>query len=477
MHIRRLLLLLPLTFAACEPAQRYPSPDAASPAAKATTEQAADWSWLPSHGTPRDMPIEFVAQTNPLWTSLPEFWNQTIPPAAGMRTIHIGMQPLAAVSSLVATGEMEALRIKVPRGLPDPNPMMPAANPPTFEKWRLGKKLFFAKVLHSGIETYACADCHQPAHGFTEPRPQPRNGVVNTPSLINAVYNRHQFWDGRATALEEVVVRVLQDEHAATATKSQPLPEVTHQWRGMVVELARDQAYLAAFDAVFDIPIPTQDAVAKALATYLRTILSGDSLYDRAEAQRQRDGADRLGKAHFLAVLDDPSLKAIGGGKLTKDDAAQQLERGHRLFHGKAHCAACHRGTLFTDFDFHNIGLNIKDSMPSLDQPTGRFAVVPIGLKEARLIGAYKTPTLRALPRTARYFHDGRRLTLREVVQFYDHQILRAPDLAAALCNGERAQNLGLQADEIDALVLFLEALDGTPVDAKVAPLNAGPKR
>ncbi len=128
---------------------------------------------------------------------------------------------------------------------------------------------------------------------------------------------------------------------------------------------------------------------------------------------------------------------------------------------------ACHRDALFTDFDFHNIGLNNKDSLPSLDKLTGRFSAVPIGLKESRLIGAYRTPTLRALPRTARYFHDGRRLTLREVIQFYDHEILPAPDLAAALRGGER---LGLKADEIDALVLFLEAMDGGPVDALIAP-------
>jgi cytochrome c peroxidase len=463
MHLRPLLLLLPLTLAACEPAQRYPSSAIAPPVAKEPAESPGDWSWLPSHDTPQGVPIEFVAQSNPLWATLPEFWNQKIPPAAGMRTIHIGLDPFAAVSSLVAASQLEALRIKVPRGLPDPTPLIPSANPPTFEKWLLGKKLFFAPVLHSGL---SCKSCHQPQHGFTEPRPQTFNGVVNTPSLINAVYNRHQFWDGRVTALEEVVTRALHDEPSATSAR--PAPEVSHVWRGMVVELARDKAYLAAFDAVFGIPLPTDDAVAKALATYLRTILSGDSLYDRAEAQRQRSGGAPLDKTHFLAVLDDAALKALGTGKLSKDEAAQQLERGHRLFHGKAHCAACHRGELFTDFDFHNLGLNNKDSLPSLETPTGRFAVVPVGLKEARLIGAYKTPTLRALPRTARYFHDGRRLTLREVVQFYDHEILSAPDLAAALRNGER---LGLKTDEIDALVLFLEALDGTPVDAVIAPL------
>ena len=469
MHIRRLLLLLPLTIAACEPAQRYPSSDIAPPVSKETPEPTADWSWLPSHGTPQDVPIEFVAQTNPLWASLPDFWNQRVPPAAGMRTIHIGMQPLAAVSSLVAAGQMETLRIKVPRGLPDPNPLIPAANPPTFEKWRLGKKIFFAKVLRSGIETYSCADCHQPAHGFTEPRPQPINGVVNTPSLINAVYNRHQFWDGRATTLEEVLVHALRDKHAATETKGRQAPEVTHVWRDMVVELARESTYPPAFDAVFNILLPTEDAVAKALATYLRTILSGDSLYDRAEAERQRTGGDQLTKSHFLAVLDDAALKALGSGQLNKDEAARQLELGVRLFHGKGHCATCHRGELFTDFDFHNIGLNNKDSLPSLDQPTGRFAVVPVGLKESRLIGAYKTPTLRGLPRTARYFHDGRRLTLHEVVRFYDHEILSALDLATPLRDGDHAQKLGLKTDKIDALVLFLEALDGAPVDAVIS--------
>jgi cytochrome c peroxidase len=468
MHIRRILLLLPLTLAACERAQRYPAPDALAPVArvKATQEQSADWSWLPAHGTAQEMPIEFIAPANPLWPTLPEFWNQKIPVAGGMRTIHIGLQPLAAVSVLAAASQLEGLSVKVPRGLPDPNPLIPSANPPTFEKWRLGKKLFFAAVLRSGIESYSCASCHQPEHGFTDKRLTAPHGIVNTPSLINAVYNRHQFWDGRAGTLEEVVVRSLPDAPEAIGAAR---AEVTHVWREMVVEVARNQEYLAAFDAVFGIPIPTQDAIAKALATYMRTILSGDSLYDRAEAQRRRTGAKELDSAHFLAALDDAALKTLGEGKLKKDEAAQRLAQGHRLFHGKAKCAACHRGELFTDFDFHNIGLNTKDSLPSLDKPTGRFAVVPIGLKETRLIGAYKTPTLRALPRTARYFHDGRRISLGEVVEFYDHAILSTPDLAADLRNGDRPQDLGLKSDEIDALVLFLEALDGTPVDAVIA--------
>ena len=326
--------------------------------------------------------------------------------------------------------QMQVFRIKVPAGLPDPNPLIPEANPPTYAKWRLGRHLFFAPILHSGGNAYACADCHKPDAGFSDGRTLSFHGKVNTPSLINAVYNRHQFWDGRAMALEEVVVRSLEDERPAAEDPKRPPAEITHIWGGLVTELAAKPGYRAAFEAVFGIDQPTQDAIAKALATYMRTLLSGDSLYDRAESRRRGDKATSLVADHFLPLLDDATLKTLGDGKLSKADAAWKLARGYKLFHGKAKCSVCHPGPLFTDHDFHNIGVYAEDSLPPPDALTGRIATVPIGLKELRLVGAYQTPTLRALPRTGPYFHNGARHSLREVVKLYDREIRPTPYLA-----------------------------------------------
>ncbi len=271
------------------------------------------------------------------------------------------------------------------------------------------------------------------------------------------------------TALEEVLVRSLEDERPASEDPQRPPPEMTHRWGGLVNELAARPTYRATFEALFGIAQPTQDAIAKALATYMRTLLSGDSLYDRAEARRRAAKAPALTADHFLPLLDDATLKVLGGGKLSKADAAGQLARGYDLFHGKAKCAVCHAGPLFSDNDFHNIGITAAAKLPPFVPPSGRITTVPIGLKETRLVGAFKTPSLRALPRTAPYFHNGKRHSLRTVVAFYDHEIWPSPYLAAALRDGNHEQNLHLTEAEIDALVLFLKSLDGTPLDPIVA--------
>src|SRR5262249_40467220 len=155
---------------------------------------------------------------------------------------------------------------------------------PTLEKWLLGRRLFFDReLLRSGG---GCTLCHQPDQAFTTladvKLEQPR---MRTLSLVNCVYNKQQFWDGRADALEQVLQRDLQDEQLPQGrlTGAQS-PQVRHVWGGVVQRLVGDPDYVERFRDAFGIEKPTQDAVAKALATYLRTILSGNSLYDRAVA-------------------------------------------------------------------------------------------------------------------------------------------------------------------------------------------------
>jgi cytochrome c peroxidase len=471
MRFRPLPFLLVLCLASCEQARRYPAPPARGDATKDVPREKAPlpsvWSWLPPDRPTFDYPIEFVPHTAPAWASLLSVWNADPSPAT-RATAFLGLPPLQALAAYGMTDQLQVFRIKVPAGLPDPNPLIPSANPPTYGKWRLGRDIFFAPVLSTGNEVYACKDCHRPNHRFAGSRRLNLREALNVPSLVNAVYNRHQFWDGHVVALEEVLVRSLEDERPGP---TEP-PELTHRWGGLVHRLYNDTNFRNGFEQVFRIGKPTQDAIAKALATYMRTLLSGDSLYDRAEARRKQSGKAALGSDHFLAVLDTAALEALGDGKLAKEEAARQLVLGYQLFYGKANCAACHRAPLFGDHDFHNIGLN-KDSWPPPDAPTGRFTTVPIGLKERRLIGAYRTPSLRGRAGIGPYFHDGQRQTLHDVVRFYDHEIRWSPYLAAPLGSGNREQTLGLDAAEIDALVLFLQALDGGPLD----PMVAAPSR
>src|SRR5262249_37904170 len=151
------------------------------------------------------------------------------------------------------------------------------------------------------------------SQGYTEhENPVTRGGVMNTPSLMNCVYNTHQFWDGRATALEEVVQRRLDDERPPAET---PVPrdkraEWRHAWSGVVGRLRRDPEYVKQFQAVFGND-PTQDGMAKALATYLRTILSGNSLYDRAEQERARRRAREVEVRDFEKVVTEAALPGL----------------------------------------------------------------------------------------------------------------------------------------------------------------------
>lgn len=460
----------------CQRAARYPGvAPAKAQAEEQTLTPQPTWTWQLPQQPPEDaeVPIVFIANGHKDWAGLPAYWNMFPPPAAGTRTIHLGQSAIAMAGAMVLADRLETIKIKVPLGLPDPTPNIPRANPPTFAKWKLGRQIFFARKLTAGHDTLSCSTCHQPDHGFAEDRGHTLGGSRNTLSLINSVYQRHQFWDGRAVALEEVVVRSLDDEIAAEQKSTAARPQETHRWGGLVRALDADIDFRLRFEMVYGIKQPTQDAVAKALATYLRTILSGNSVYDRAEEERSRRKAPRLLAEHFALFLDEPMLAALQSVGVAKDAVATQLIHGHRLFHEKG-CVTCHPGPLFTDHDFHNVGVGESGRFRISGEETGRFVHVPIGLKETRLIGAFRTPSLRGLPGTAPYFHDGSSPDLRSVVKHFDHLIDANVYLAAPLRADARGfpKALDMDSDDQAALVLFLRALDGWPVDRIVA----GPK-
>jgi cytochrome c peroxidase len=466
-------LILISFFAGCQPASRY----------KATSVQNSDlasqekneripahYAWLPTKMM-ADVPIVFIPSSSKEWQGLPGFWNTFPPVPAGAPTAHLGQSPLGTVAALVLAEGLDAVKIKVPLGLPDPAPLVPAANPPTLGAWQLGRSLFFDELLEGETGRFACAGCHQPGHGFTDVLSRKLKCDRNTLGLLNIVYNKQQFWDGRVNMLEEVLARSLDDEiQFADRPAPKISPETTHRWGGLVKKLAANKDYLERFQKVYGVPQPTQDTIARALATYMRTLLSGTSLYDKADSERAARGDTVLAARHFLPFVDEAMALRLEKPKEPPEQLARRLENGLKLFEGKARCVLCHKGPLFTDQSFHNTGWGKSELYITQAHEGGRFDALPAGLKDPRFIGAYRTPTLRNLPRTGPYFHDGAQPTLGQAIAYYDHAIWPGEHLDPELRDGVRPQSLHLEIIEAEALELFLRSLDGEPVNPILIP-------
>lgn len=260
---------------------------------------------------------------------------------------------------------------KIPAGLTPPS--IPADNPLTTEKIELGKQLYFDKRL-SRDNTIACASCHDPNKGWSNGERfatgvRGQVGGRSAPTIINAAFAPLQFWDGRAKQLEGQALGPIQNPIEMDLT----LEEV-------VAKLNKIEGYKQQFQKIFNSEV-TADGIAKAIAAFERTVLSGDAPYDRFKA----------------------------GDKTALSEAAQ---RGMKVFFNKAHCSACHTGPSFSDQAFHNIGVGMEGDKPDL----GRYEISKLEGDK----GAFKTPTLREIARTAPYMHDGRFATLEEVVDYYD---------------------------------------------------------
>ncbi len=286
----------------------------------------------------------------------------------------------------------------------------PAENPLTPARVALGRELFFEKRL-SRDDTISCASCHDPERAFTDEEPvavgvEGQKGTRRTPRLINRAYGRSFFWDGRAATLEEQVLGPI----------ANPI-EMDLAVEDAVARLQSDLHYTAAFEAAFD-GAPTPERLSFALAAYVRTILSGDSPYDR-----------------YLA------------GDETALSEAQR--RGLELFRGKAACTVCHVGPNLTDERFHNTGVGWANGAYADD---GRAAVSG----DAADRGAFKTPPLREVAGAGPYMHDGSLETLDDVIEFYDEGGRENPNLDFDM------QPLNLTGREKKDLVAFLEALSGT---------------
>ncbi len=317
--------------------------------------------------------------------------------------------------------------------------------PPSAAKIALGRYLFYDQRL-SGSVAMSCATCHRPDQAFTDGLPVsvgfPSTSYFrNTPSLFNVVFNdRVLYWDGRMDAkdLPTTVRDHLTEAHF-----------MAMDGRLMVERINQIPAYVDLFRQAFG-GEPSFGKVLKALTAYVDSLNSPSTPYDRYQA----------GDTSALS----PEARA-----------------GMALFEGKAGCATCHTGPLFSDFAFHDTGVGTDPGLfaDPIRQMTYRRFLRTMGVPNFRNIredvgayvrefddslwGAFRTPPLREVARTAPYMHDGSLATLADVVRFYDRG--GGPGGTAGL------QPLGLTDTEIDELVAFLEALSSRPVAVEVPEL------
>jgi cytochrome c peroxidase len=275
------------------------------------------------------------------------------------------------------------VEIPTPLGLP-PVPI-PPDNPPTRETIALGRKLFFDKIL-SRDNTVSCASCHDPKAGMADPRAVSLGvgdlpGTRNAPTVINAAYNPMQFWDGRVVTLEEQAFGPVDND-----------VEFIHSHAGVERKLAASPEYVDLFAKAWGPGPITYDMVAKSIASYERTLVSGNSPFDRYFYGRDRNAMSESAIRGLQLYL-DPSLKA-------------------------ANCVSCHRidadYSTFVEPRFHNTGVAF-DPVTRTILDLGRWAIT----RDPTQVGAFRTPTLRNIALTAPYMHNGSMKTLEETVDFY----------------------------------------------------------
>jgi len=339
--------------------------------------------------------------------------------------------------------------IAAPLGLP-PVPV-PANNPQTPEKIALGDRLYHDERF-SADGKVSCSTCHAREKGFTDNLRVSKGfngltGTRNAPTVINAAYYTSQFWDGREPDLEG-------------QSKQPPINPVEGGLKSHdpIIEVIRgDKDYTSAFKQVFNVNANeiNMDHVSMAIASFERTIVAGDSAFDKY---------------------------MYGGDKSALNEAQQ---RGLAVYLGKGRCVSCHvieeTQALFTDNRFHNIGVGFKkikgkesetaaqmlaakrkgadvdktvltqENMSEL----GRFAVT----ENPTEVGAFKTPTIRNIAVTAPYMHDGSLETLEEVVDFYNNggRLKESDPVSGFISGGIKPLNLTDQ--EKKDLVAFMNAL------------------
>ena len=334
-------------------------------------------------------------------------------------------------------------------GLP-PVPI-PADNLQSPEKIALGDKLFH-DTRFSADGKVSCATCHAQAKGFTDNLPVSEGfnqltGTRNAPTVLNSAYMTSLFWDGREPDLEG------QSKQPPVNPVEGGLPN-----HAPILKIVRDDGeYAQAFSLVFGIDAAeiSMEHVSKAIASFERTVVAGNSAFDR-----------------YYYANDNEAL-------------SDEQVRGLALFNGKGRCVSCHTieqtQALFTDNRFHNIGVGFKQIRGKEVETAEQFQVAKRGGANVDIavltqknvselgrfavtdniteVGAFKTPTLRNIDKTAPYMHDGSLATLEDVVDFYNNggRDEESDPLSGFLSGGIRPLNLS--DEEKLELVAFMEAL------------------
>jgi cytochrome c peroxidase len=321
------------------------------------------------------------------------------------RKVDLGQKAPAGIDALKA-------QYRRPSTIP-----FPKDNPYTPEKAALGKKLYFDTRL-SLTSAQACASCHSPGFGWGDGLAVGvGHGMAklgrHSPTIINAAWGAIFMWDGRLANLEEQALGPIQSPG-----------EMNMQIDQLMDRLASIPEYKPLFDAAFPGDGMKVATLAKAIATYERTVVS-----ERAPFDAWIEGNE----------------KAI----------SEEAKRGFALFNGKAQCSACHEGWNFTNEGFQDIGL------PSDDVGRGKFLPGVIKMQHA-----FKTPSLREISRRSPYMHDGSIATLEGVVDHYNYGGVDRPS------RSDLMKPLGLTAQEKADLVAFLKTLtsDLSPTAVPVLP-------
>jgi cytochrome c peroxidase len=359
-----------------------------------------------------------------------------------------------------AAADLVAIFNNPPLGLPAVP--VPADNPVTAEKVKLGRKLFFDRRL-SLNDTISCAMCHVPEQGFANNELALAVGLEgrtmrrNAPTLYNIAYAERLFHDGRESRLEQQAwLPMLRRNEMAN-------PSI-----GAVLNKLRSMSdYDGLFEAAFEGRGPGMETVGAAIASYERTLISANSPFDRWYYGKQQDAL------------------------------SPRAQRGYRIFSGKGMCTSCHlvgeNSALFFDNKLHNTGIGWYAAMAPVPAEQSRLIApgiyTTVSAEKIAMVGQprqgdvglyeitqdpndrwrYKTPTLRNVALTAPYMHDGSLLTLADVVAFYN-QGGQPNELLDPLI-----RPLNLSAAEQEDLVVFLESLTGDNVDELVADAFAAP--
>ncbi len=292
----------------------------------------------------------------------------------------------------------------------------PADNAYTRDRERLGQMLFFDPRL-SGSNFISCATCHSPGFSWADPLPRAIGHGMKplarrTPTILNLAWAELLFWDGRADSLEAQALGPI----ASPDEMNQDLGE-------LVVKLSAIEGYRILFALAYPGEGITAPTIAKALAVFERGVVSGVAPFDE-----------------WIAGRDDAIPEAA--------------KRGFLLFNTKGSCAKCHSGWAFTDFGFHDIGVDSPDP--------GRGKLLP-GI--VRMQHAFKTPTLRNVAQRAPYMHDGSLPTLSAAMEFYDKGGMPRPSRSPEM------HHLGLTEGEKSDIIEFLKTLTGAGPAVSVTDL------